>query len=217
MALRRFEFKDIRIIICMQGYPLDYHFYVREIGFWSRNLCGSIPLNCKINKNELDFYNQQTIYYFEEEVHGIKLKKLSENGLPSSDLKTILKLIYLLTASDESDSSYIAVCKEDKISGILSKANLGKFVLEIDSFDLFKRNGLVFPTNDIIRREITRNVEDYPICSYHETLKNNSIPLCSMSKAKFIANYCKQVLLEEQKNAQGNSGKITFTFGQNCP
>ena len=212
MAFRKFEFKDVRTIICMQGYPLDYHFYIREIGFWSRTLCGSIPLNCKINKSELDFYNQQTIYYFEEEVHGIKLKKNIENGLPTSELKTILKCIYLMTASDQYDSTYIAVCKEDKISGILSKANLGKYVLEIDSFDMFKRSGYVFPTNDIIRKELSQNVKDYPVCPLHETLKNNVVPLCSKAKAMFIANYCKQIVINEENSKNIQSSMISL-----CP
>ena len=184
----------------MQGYPLDYQFYIREVGFWSRDVCGSVPLNCKINNNELDLSNQQTIFYFEEEIHGIKLKKNFETGLPSSDLKTILKCIYHLTKSEVYDSSYIAICKEDKISGLLSKANLGKFVIEIDNLDLFKRNGVIFPTNDNIREQLNIYTKDFPICQYHELLKNNTIPLCSKAKAKYIANFCNTVMINELSN-----------------
>lgn len=197
MAFKKYEFQDIRLILCMQGYPLDYHYYIREIGFWSRKLSGSIPLNCKINKSELDFYNQQTIYYFEEEVHGIKLKKNIENGLPSSELKTVLKCIYHLTKSDDYDSSYIGVCKDDKISGILSKANLGRYVVEIDSLDILKRNDMQFPNNDIIRKELGDNIKDYPICAIHGGLKNNISAVCSKSKAQFIANYFIQLVNTE--------------------
>lgn len=211
MAFRKNEFQDLRVIVCMQGYPLDYQYYIREIGFWSRNLCGSIPLNCKINKNELDFYNQQTLYYFEEEIHGIKLKKHYENGLPSSDLKTILKCLYHLTKSDDYDASYIGVCKDEKISGILSRANLGRYVVEIDSLDLFKRMNIQFPNNDMIRKELTDKIESFPICEIHESLKNNMIPICSKAKAKFIANYCMQtaenekILIKNMNNIENNN------------
>ena len=183
----------------MQGYPLDYHYHIREIGFWSRKLCGSIPLNCKINQKELDFNGQQTIYYFEQEVHGIKLKKNIDEALPSSDIKTVLKCIYLLTNSDEYDSTYIAVCKDEKISGILSKANLGKYVIEIDSLDLLKRNGIQFPSNEIIRKELISNLKDYPICGVHGNLKNNIPPMCSRAKANFIADFCIKLVNDEKQ------------------
>ena len=199
MALMRFDFKHIRTIICMQGYPLDYQFYIREIGFWSRNISGSIPLNVKISNHGLDPRNQQTIFYFEEEVHGIKFRKTFENGLPFSEMKTILKCIYLMTNCDELDSNFIGICKDEKISGILAKANLGKYVVELDNLEVFKRNSVQFPSDDVIKYQLATNPSDYPICQLHGPIKNNETPFCSRSKAKFLAGFCKQVGEQEYK------------------
>ena len=182
----------------MQGYPLDYHYYIREVGFWSRKLSGSIPLNCKINKNELDVHGHQIIFYYEEDVHGLKLKKNIENGIPSSELKTVLKCIYNLTDSEDSNAKFIGICSEDQISGLLAKANLGKFVLEIDKLDLFKRNNYIFPTNDVLRKELSDKVENYPYCQLHDMLRNEGIPFCCVSKANYIANLCFQISSKEQ-------------------
>jgi hypothetical protein len=187
----RFEFKNIRTVICMQGYPLDYHYFIREIGFWSRNICGSIPINCKINNNELDPYNQQIILYYEE-IHGIKLKKNFENGLPASELKTLLKCIYNITRSEDIDSNYIGICKDERISGLISKSNLGKYVVELDKLDIFEKNSIDFPKEENIKDFLFKNVQNYPVCDLHENLKNN-IALCSRAKAKYIAEVCLQL------------------------
>ena len=63
MATSRIDFEDIRIIFCVQGYSLDYKFVLREIGFWTRGLSGSVPFNCKINKNQLDVQTKRTKEY----------------------------------------------------------------------------------------------------------------------------------------------------------
>jgi hypothetical protein len=196
MATKRFDFKDIRAIICMQGYHLDYQYYIREIGFWSRTLSGVIPLNCKIYNSELSSNNQQTIFY-SEEIHGLKWKKTFENGIPFSDLKCVLNCIYHLTKSEDYDSSYIAICKDDAISGLLGKAKLSKYVVDIENLELFRRNNIVFPTNEVIHEQITSNISKYPVCHLHDSLKNNAVPLCSRSKAKFIADFCLHIISTE--------------------
>jgi len=133
----------------------------------------------------------------EEEVHGIKMKKSIENAPPSSEMKSILKCIYLITKSEDYESSYIGVCGEDKISGLLAKANLGKYVIELDSLDLLKRNNIKFPTNDEIRNELIKRKNEYPVCYLHEKLKNDAIPHCSRAKAEFIANLCYNIQVNE--------------------
>jgi hypothetical protein len=197
MASYKPEFKDLRTIICMQGYHLDYQFHIREIGFWSRSVSGVIPFNCKINGNELDVNNQKIIFYSEEELHGIKLKKSFENGLPSSEIKCVLKCIYHITKSYDYESTYIGICKGDNISGILAKAGLGKYVIEIDNLELFRRNSLKFPSNEVIRTEIAKKTVDYPSCYLHEKLKNDTVPLCSKAKAEYIAFLCYDTALKE--------------------
>ena len=110
MASSNVEFSDIKIILCVQGYSLDYQFILREIGFWTNNFSGSIPFNCKINKNQLDIKNQKTIFALEEDIHGIKTKKPVENGLSLSETKTVLKTLYNL--SNNTNSKYIGICRE---------------------------------------------------------------------------------------------------------
>jgi hypothetical protein len=193
MAMYKPEFKDIRTIICMQGYHLDYQFHIREIGFWSKNVSGVIPFNCKINGNQMDSDNQKIIFYSEQELHGIKLKDSFENGLPSSEIKSVLKTIYHITKSTDYEATYIGICKDDYISGILAKAGLGKYVIALDNLEMFKRRNTLFPTNDLIRSELIRRPELYPLCHLHGKLKNDAIPLCSRAKAKFVADICLQI------------------------
>src|SRR5437868_10507504 len=111
MSSVNFSFSDIRIILSVQGYPLDYQYIVREIGFWYEGKSGSIPFNCKVNTKQLDTGNHKVITKAEEEINGIRLKKTVDIGLTQSDVKAVLKTLYNI--NNDSSAKYIGICGDD--------------------------------------------------------------------------------------------------------
>jgi hypothetical protein len=190
MASLHLDFNDIRIIICVQGYPLVNQFVVREIGFWTRGLSGSVPFNCKINKNQLDVKTQKTIFALEEEIHGIKLKKQVENGLASSDTKSVLRTLYHM--ADNGFGKYIGICRDENVRGLLYKAGLGSFVMEMDNLICFQNAMDHCPSNKDLQVVIKNDPNKYVMCSLHDRLRNNEFPICAKVKAEYIGEYCKE-------------------------
>ena len=188
MASRNMKFSDIKIILCVQGYTLDYQFILREIGFWTNYYSGSIPFNCKINKNQLDIKNQKTIYALEEDIHGIKCKKHIENGLALSEIKTVLKTLYNL--SNNLESKFIGICRDENINGLLHQAGLGKYVIEMDNLDIFRDTAKKCPSNTDLKIILKNQPNRFHICGLHELLRDGSLPLC----AKVKADYCREIL-----------------------
>lgn len=187
MASKCLNFSDIRLILSVQGYELEYQFVLREIGFWTRKTVGSLPFNCKINKNQLDVKSQVIISEFEE-LNGIKMKKNCLTGLAQSELKPALRTLYHLSECDS--SKYIGVFANEKIIGLLAKSGLGDFVFELQNLDIFRYFGIEFPTDELMKSTINENPESYPICQLHDCLQSNDTPICSRAKSNFIANYC---------------------------
>jgi hypothetical protein len=190
MASLHLDFNDIRLIICVQGYSLVNQFVVREIGFWTRGFSGSVPFNCKINKNQLDVKTQKTIFALEEEIHGIKLKKHVENGLTLSDTKTVLRTLYHM--ADNGGGKYIGICRDENVSGLLYKAGLGSYVFEMDFLTCFHNSMDHCPSNKDLQAILKNDPNKYVICSIHDRLRNNEFPICGKVKAEYIAEYCKE-------------------------
>lgn len=188
MSSLNFSFSDIRIILCVQGYPLNYQYVVREIGFWFNGQSGSIPFNCKINANQLDTGNHCIISKCVEEINGIRLKKTTEAGLSLSETKAVLRTLYHL---NDSKAKLIGICGDDNINGLLFKAGLGSYVKDLKFMDIFKQSNTTLPTNEMIRSTIKQKMDNYKVCNMHDRLLvNNEFPLCAKVKAEFIANYC---------------------------
>ena len=93
MAFFNARFEDFRLILSIQG----YQFIVREVGYWSPNLSGIIQFNCKISASRLDTFSAKNIHITENECHGIKVKKVVENGMASSDISSVFKCLYQIT------------------------------------------------------------------------------------------------------------------------
>ena len=181
MAFFNAKFDDIRLIVCVQGYQLNYQYIVREIGFWSRAISGIIPFNCKVNKSHLDNSSSQNIHIAVNEVHGIKQKKFIENGLPSPDVCSVLKCLFQITKRNNYDSGYIGICKDENITLLFFKAGLGNYIFELDKLDIFQTVGQNnnLPTISDIKYIIASDPKKYSYCDLHERLRNNDFPICA--------------------------------------
>ena len=198
MASANISFEDIRIIFCVQGYNLDYKFVLREIGFWTNGFCGSVPFNCKINKNQLDVQTKKTIEYLEDEIHGIKMKKIVENGLTSSESKAVLRALYHMNTNQK--AKRIGICRDENINGLLHNAGLGSFVINLDDLIMFQNSIDKCPSNNDLRLTMKNNPNKYQICDIHERLRNNEFPICAKVKAEYIGDFCQTYQNESLKN-----------------
>ena len=188
------SFDDIRLILSVQGYKLDYVFVIREIGFWTREKSGCIPFNCKLNRSLLDSTNLRNISIYEDEIHGIRLKKCVENALPASDAKSVFKCLYHSSKSDQAyERKYIGIFAEEAIRGLLSKSGLNNIVVELECLDIFSKMKAVFPNLEMIQQTAKDNPEKYRFCDLHDRLRNNQIPVCSKSKCEIIAAHLEQL------------------------
>lgn len=188
MATCKVNFEDIRIIFCVQGYSLDYKFVLREIGFWTKGFSGSVPFNCKINKNQLDIQSKRTIEYLEDDIHGIKFKKHIENGLASSESKAVLRTLYHMNSNEKAKK--IGICRDENINGLLHYAGLGSQIINLDDLFMFQNSNDNCPSNNELKLFMKTNSNKYSICEIHDQLRNNDLPICAKVKAEFIADYC---------------------------
>ena len=189
MAKANVDFEDIKIILCVQGYSLDNQFILREIGFWTHNFSGSIPFNCKINLNNLDLQSLRTINVLEDQIHGIKVKKSIECALALSDSRAVLRSLYHMNTWT-CKAERIGICRDVHINGLLHKAGLGKFVIELDDLSMFKNSMNKVPSNKDLQELMKIYPQKYTLCGLHDRLKSDEKPLCAKVKAEFIADYC---------------------------
>jgi len=208
MASINFNFNEIKIIFCVQGYSLLNEFVLREIGFWTPFTSGSIPFNCKINLANLDVQSLRTINALEESIHGIKVKKNADCGLALSDAKAVLRTLYHMT-SWNNNANRIGICRDPNINGLLHKAGLGRYVVELDDLLIFNNTEDKVPSNKDLQSFMKKDPMKYTICPIHEALKSSDFPLCAKVKAEFIADFCKNY----QTNLDG-SFKSLLNFNQ---
>lgn len=215
MAFFTAKFDDIRLIVCVQGYQLNYQYVVREIGFWSRSITGVIPFNCKVNKSHLDQLSAKNIHIAVNEIHGIKQRKIIENGLPSSDVCAVLKCLFQITKRDNYDSGYIGVCREENVTSLFFKAGLGNYIYELDNLDLFQsqtnsnpnsaKNKNTFPTLSDIKFIVSSDPKKYSYCDLHDRLRNNEFPVCARTKAEIISTYIQQLMTVNNALSSGSA------------
>ena len=185
MSFQKVDFSDIRIVLSVQGYSLDYQYIVREIGFWFNGHSGSIPFNCKINRNQLDIANQTIITKSEEQMNGIRLKKSITAGLALSETRAVLRALYHLNSS--SKGKFIGISSDDNITGLLFKSGLGPFVKNLKHLSIFENNQKL-PTNEEIISALNQYPNKFKICNLHDNF--TIIPMCAKVKAEFLAMYC---------------------------
>ncbi len=193
------RFDEIRVVLCVQGYMLDYQFILREIGFWSREACGSIPFNCKINRNQLDTRNHKSVYFAENELNGIKLKTSVEFGLTNCEVKSVLRTLYHMTESNNVQAKYIGIIRDENINGLLFKAGLGNLVVDLDNLDIFRNTMYKCPSNKDYWVMMKSDPFRYRICKLHDMLSIDSSPIRAAVKAKYIAEFCTEVINEINK------------------
>ena len=203
------DFSEIKIILCVQGYSLEHQYFIREIGFWTKGISGSIPFNCKLNEKKLDERSKLIIEESEKEINGIRLKKRVEAGLALSEARAVLRTLYHLNS--DSAAKYIGICSDDYINGLLFNAGLGSYVRYLDNLFILQSKQIKCPTNEIIRMAMKQYPGNYEVCHLHDHyLKNNEIPLCAKLKAEFIANFCLNMINSQEKDNATQFASIVY-------
>lgn len=210
MAFFNARFEDFRLILSIQGYQLNNQFIVREVGYWSPNLSGIIQFNCKISASRLDTFSAKNIHITENECHGIKVKKVVENGMASSDISSVIKCLYQITKIEGSIGDYIGIIREENVAPIIYKAGLGKHAVELDDLEILLKNNTTLPTFGDIKYMVGSDRQKYKPCSLHEILRTQEIPVCAKAKAEIIANHLQQLNAQQQKQVllQGQSNDL---------
>ena len=199
MASNNITFENIRLILSIEGYSFGYQFIVRELGFWSRNMNGSIPFNCKLNINHLDVKSQLIIGSFENR-NGIHMKKNVRTGLAQSELKPVLRTLYHM--NEDSTAKYIGIVGDEKIIGLATKSGLGDIVFNMKNLNIFRSQDN-YPSFEQIQAGIKQNPIEYPICYLHERMGNDDVPVCARATTKFLANHCSTQIPNSAENPFG--------------
>jgi hypothetical protein len=192
------RFEDIRVIFSIQGYQLSNQFVVREVGYWSPKINGVIQFNTKISASRLDTFSIKNIHILENEFHGIRLKKFIENAMASSDVASVLKCLYQVTKTEGSVADYIGIIRDEKISSIVYKAGLGKYIIELEDMFNFDKPNTTLPNYCNLKYIIGTEMSKYKPCSLHDSLRTSETPICARAKAEIIANYLQQMNAQQQ-------------------
>jgi hypothetical protein len=184
-------FKDIRLILCVQGYTIEENFIPREIGFWNKNSSGVIPISCRIKYKNLDSKDKTTVKYLTTQLHGIDLKKQSEFSLMQNEVKSVIKTLYLSAAQDN-EGKYIGICRDLNILSLCHSAGFQHLTVNLEYMNhsfISKKP----PTNEDLKSILMNKYHPYSICNLHNKLENGQIPICAGVKAKFLADYLKKI------------------------
>ena len=84
----------------------------------------------------------------------------------------------------------IGICRDVNINGLLHKAGLGKYVVDLDDLEMFKNTSNKVPSNKDLQVFMKSYPQKYTICGIHDRLKSEDIPICAKVKAEFLADYC---------------------------
>ena len=192
------DFRDIRLVLYSEGYKIEDDFVPREIGYWSRNFNGSIPIRYRLNTkkfNEFDKkFNQNLIDYH----HGINFDNKSEYALVRSDIKGIILTLYNMSKSNKYPRrKYIGVVNSINITSMLGYCGLGNLVVDLSKLIWFRDIDLCDLEKCInyYRDTFKLNPIAYNICELHSALKNYEKPMCAGAFAKMIGDY--GILTEE--------------------
>lgn len=211
MAFFNAKFEDIRLIVSIQGYQLNHQYIIREIGFWSQKMTGVIPFNCKLNLAQIDSTSEKNIHIAENEYHGIRLRKILANALPSSDASAVIKCLYHLAKREDYEADYIGICKEENIAPIIFKAGLGKFILEIDYLDIFQKTNSKLLSLAEIKYLVSTDPIKYKPCTLHDNLRNNGLSVCAKVKCDIIVGQiikmCTQIQQQQQQQQQTSTNQ----------
>lgn len=202
MATQTVDFNDIKLILCVQGYHLDYQYVVREIGFWSDGLSGSIPFNVKLNKSQLNAKNLATIEFCQTQFNGIGMKKSFDDALAASDYKPVLRTLFHMVPGKSSSSKYIAILRDEPLDGLLFRSGLNNYVTYLENVNVIKNNNSSIPSNEYFRQYLKKNFDAYQICPLHDRLTINELPLCAKAKAEFLADFCKALAKNQAASHQ---------------
>ena len=93
--------------------------------------------------------------------------------------------------ANTTNGKYIGICRDMNINGLLHKAGLGRFVVDLDNLNIFKSNNETCPSNEDLQALMKSEPDRYSICELHDKLLIDKSPICAKVKAEYIAEYCK--------------------------
>ena len=93
--------------------------------------------------------------------------------------------------ANNSNEKNIGICRDLNINGLLHKAGLGRFVVNLDNLNLFKANNSACPSNEDLQALMKADPTRYYVCDLHEKLLIDKNPICAKIKAQYLAEYCK--------------------------
>ena len=181
------SFEDVRLILCVHGYTIEDNFVCREIGYWSRNFNGSLPVSCRINVNKLSSKDKTTVKYLYTQFHGINIRKQSEFSLLQNEVKSAIKSLYLL-ADDGKDRKYIGVCRDVNAFSLCHSVGLQYLTVNMEKLKDCSKESKI-PSNEDLITLLNNKFHPYINCVLHDNLENDRPPLCAGVKAKFLADF----------------------------
>jgi len=182
---------NIRLVLCAEGFFINNDFIPREIGFWTTNNSGSIPIRCRINPKKLSNsdkdYNDNLIRYH----HGIKFTNQVCNSLVRSEIKGILLTLYNMCKSDDDpERIYIGVIGNISITSLLCYCGLGHLIVDLSKLEPYNKIIEEYKDFDLYYEKMLNLFPDeYKTCKLHSDLTTALHPLCAGAFAKVIGNF----------------------------
>jgi hypothetical protein len=175
-------FDQIRVIITCEGFKTRKGFIVKEIGYKSATLSGSIGLNY-YHRNFTKRDSDQNNYLFSN-LHGININQNHFTWPNNEDVSAVIKSIYLLceNENDLNNKKYIGYNNDLNILSLLHEAGLDSISVNLSS--IYEN----IPSIKNLKNNDSYGFGHYSTCKLHQNciIKNQ----CAKVKSILLFEWC---------------------------
>jgi len=175
-------FAEIRVIITSEGFKTSNGFIVKEIGYKSSTLCGSIGLN--YYKKNFTGKDEEYNNFLFSNFHGININQNNFTWPNNEDVTAVLKSIYLLcdNENDLHNKIYIGYNNDLNILSLLHQAGLDDISVNLSS--IYKN----IPSIKSLKNNDSYGFGQYSPCKLHRNciIKNQ----CAKIKSLLLYEWC---------------------------
>jgi hypothetical protein len=191
---RKILFSEIRLVLSVEGFYINETFVLKELGFKSKDLCGTVYF--KTECNQLNQKDRKTTAFLSNFIHGLNYYKNNEHWVSSNDFSAVIKTLYQLTEDGHDLSKkYIGYSNDLNLLTLLHKS--GFSTVSVNLKEIFDD----IPTIKSIKSLPAYGFGTYRPCHMHQSI-NDFKYQCAKVKSLILYEWC----LNKLQNSEIKNG-----------
>jgi frataxin-like iron-binding protein CyaY len=192
---RQISFNEIRVVFTVEGFYVENNFVIKELGYKSKDLNGSIFFNT--DSKLLNKKDKNTSYFLSNFVHGINFYKNNEHWISSKDYSSVIKTIYQLTEDkNDKNKKYIGYSNDINVLTLLHNSGLDK--ISVNLKQVFED----IPTIKKIKLLPAYGFGSYAPCHMHDRSTEYKFQ-CAKVKSLILFEWCLEKYMNQIINKYG--------------